>query len=262
MSFVYSELFPEEPVPAFINVFKNLLTSARLLRGNARACVIVEPIWAVPQIIALTFQSLYFVGLGCSPEQIGIITAVGMASQFVCALISGYITDRLGRRRTTIIFDLLGWTLALILFAVSRNIWGLLLAAVVNGGFRIATTAHSCVLIEDTPPEHRAHAYTWLQVASIAAGFFAPLGGLLVARLTIVPAERILLVVAGLSMVIMTTTRFRLLRETPISLRMMEVSKTQKLSELAKGYLRSLKRLGADKLLLSALILQIGRAHV
>ena len=241
---------------AFSNVFKNLAQSARSLQGNARVCVLYEPIWAIPQTIALAFQSLYFIALGCTAEQVGILTGAGMLSQFVCALFSGYITDRMGRRRTMAIFDTIGWAGALALFAVSRSFWGLLAASLLNGAFRISTTAWSCVFVEDTPPQDRGNAFTWLQTAGIAAGFFAPLGGMLVTALGIEPAERILLWCAVLGMVLMTILRTWNLKETDISRQMRQISREQSAGELLQGYVRSLRRLRADGLLLGALTIR------
>lgn len=206
--------------------------------------------------IALAFQSLYFRALGCSAEQVGILTAVSMLSQFVCALVSGFITDRLGRRRTMAIFDTIGWAGALALYAISHSFWALMAAAVVNGAFRISTTAWSCVFVEDTPPQNRAFAYTWLQAAGIAAGFFAPLGGMLVTARGIEPAERVLLWCAVGGMVLMTIVRTWNLKETEISRRMRQISQEQSLGMVMQGYLRSLRRLRAQGPLLGALLIR------
>lgn len=238
------------------NIWKNLVRSAKTLQGNAKVCVLCEPIWNIPMTMALAFQSLYFRALGCTAEQVGILTSVSMLSQFVCALVSGYITDRLGRRFTMAFFDTIGWVVSLAIYAVSHSFWALMAAAVVNGAFRISTTAWSCLFVEDTLPQNRAFAFTWLQAASIVAGFFAPLGGMLVTAWGIEPAERVLLWCAAGGMALMTIVRTWNLKETEISRLMRQASQEQSLGMVMQGYLRSLRRLRAEGSLLGTLVVR------
>ena len=128
------------------------------------------------------------VALGVTDKQIGLIASISMALQMFSSLLGGYVTDKLGRKRTSLIFDTLSWSIPTLIWAVAQNFYYFLVAAIINSLVRVVHTSWTCLLVEDTAPEDRVHAYTLLQVAGILAGFVAPLGGLLVKRFELVPA--------------------------------------------------------------------------
>jgi MFS family permease len=201
------------------------------IRGNARACLVMEPLWGIPFNLYIPYASVYMLALGCTDTQVGIVTSVGLAFQMLFSLFGGYITDKLGRRRTTLIFDLIGWTLPTVIWAVARNFNYFLAAAIVNAAFRIVYTSWTCLLVEDTKPERRVHVYTWIYVAGILAGFFSPIAGALVKRFTLVPAVRGLYGFAFLSMTTMFFLRNALTKETETGLRKREEVKHFRLKE-------------------------------
>ena len=208
------------------------------IRGNARACLLTEPLWGIPFNLYMPYASVYMLALGCSDTQVGIITSVGLVFQMFFSLVSGYITDKLGRRRTTLIFDLIGWSVPTLIWAVARNINYFLVAAIVNAIFRIVHTSWTCLLVEETRPSQRVHVYTWIYVAGILAGFFAPIAGALVKGLTLVPAVRVLYAFAFLSMTSMFFIRNALTRETETGLRKMEEARGSGLGETWGEYRR------------------------
>ncbi len=55
--------------------------------------------------------------LGVKDAQIGLIASMGMVMQILCSLLGGVITDKLGRRLTTLIFDLISWGGATLVWA-------------------------------------------------------------------------------------------------------------------------------------------------
>jgi len=88
-----------------------LVTTLKSLRGNPRAAVFTEPLWGIPYNLFIPYASVYMLALGVKDAQIGMITSFGLMVQTFFALISGAITDKLGRRLTTLLFDLLGWSI-------------------------------------------------------------------------------------------------------------------------------------------------------
>ena len=80
------------------------------LRGNERACLWTEPLWGIPYNLYVPFASVYMAALGLSAVEIGTVSTVFFASQMVWALLSGPLTDKLGRRLCTVIFDVLSWS--------------------------------------------------------------------------------------------------------------------------------------------------------
>jgi MFS family permease len=121
-------------------------------RGNARACLLAEPLWGIPFNLYSAYTSVYMLALGCTQTQVGLAATVSLACMVLLSLMGGYITDRLGRRRTTIIFDLVGWSIPTLLWAFAQGFPYFLAAAVVNSVYRIVHVSWSCLLVEDSPP--------------------------------------------------------------------------------------------------------------
>jgi DHA1 family tetracycline resistance protein-like MFS transporter len=214
---------------------RNILKS---FQGNARGCLIVEPLWGIPYNLFIPYASVYMMELGCTDTQIGIIASIGLFFQMFFSLISGHITDRVGRKRTTLIFDLIGWSIAVLIWAFAQNFYYFLLAAIINSSFRVVHTSWTCLLVEDTRPEERVHVYTWLQVAGLLAGFFAPLAGLLVKNYGLVPSMRGLYLYAFVSMTSMFIIRNRITAETRMGFLKMQSAKENNFMDTLKEYKR------------------------
>lgn len=74
-----------------------LLDTLCHLEGNAKPCLLLEPLWGIPYNLYLPFVSVYMAALGLSATEIGLVSTVFFASQMVWALLSGPLTDKLGR---------------------------------------------------------------------------------------------------------------------------------------------------------------------
>ncbi len=87
-----------------------LVQTFRELKGNPKWSICTEPLWFIPYSLFVPFQTLYMRKLGLSSVEIGTTVTVGFILQMFFALIGGVITDKMGRRKATVIFDTLGWT--------------------------------------------------------------------------------------------------------------------------------------------------------
>ena len=226
-------------------------------RGNTRTCLLVEPMWGIPFNLYSTYTSLYMLALGCTELQVGLIATVGLGIQVIFAFISGHVTDRLGRRRTSLVFDLLGWSIPTLLWAAAGGFSWFLAAAVVNASFRVVHTSWTCLLIEDSRPEQRVHVYAWIHVAGVLAGFFAPIAGILVARHSLVPTVRGLYLFAFVLMTSMFLLRNRFTRETAIGLVKMKESRNLRLGQSVAEHRRVLRELMASPQTLLAFFLLV-----
>lgn len=227
------------------------------IKGNARACIIVEPLWGIPYNLFITYASVYMVALGCNEKQIGLIASVSLVFQVIFSLISGYITDKLGRRRTSLIFDLISWSLPTLIWAIAQNFYYFLIAAIVNSAVRIVHTSWTCLFVEDTSPGDRVHVYSWMQVAGILSGFAAPLAGLLVNKFELVPAVRGLYFFAFVSMTVMFFLRNHLVHETDRGYIRMEESKNESFFDSLKDYKNATIQLFTKPYTLIAFLLSI-----
>jgi MFS transporter, DHA1 family, tetracycline resistance protein len=135
---------------------------------------------------------------------------------------------------------------------LAQNFTYFLIAAIINSIVRIVQTSWSCLLIEDTRPTRRVHVYTWIRVAGTLAGFFAPLAGILVGTLGLVPAVRRLYLFAFVMMTSMFLIRNRITKETEIGLRKMQESRSLDLRRILAEYRIALSLLiRSPKLLLA-----------
>lgn len=207
--------------------------------GNARAILVTEPIWAIPYNLVQTYASVYMLALGCTPVQVGLIGSAALGCQLVFSLVGGWITDRLGRRRTTLIFDLLSWSGAMLLWAFARGFAWFLAAAMVNSLVRIVMTSWTCLAIEDEAVGQRVHFFTWISVAGVAAGFVAPLSGLLVGRFGLVAVMRILYLSGFVVMTTMFFFRNGMLAETRMGVERMRESRTEHPRHELREHLRA-----------------------
>ncbi|MBE0698883.1 MAG: MFS transporter, partial [Anaerolineaceae bacterium] len=116
------------------------------LRGNQKSAVLTEPLWGIPFNLYAPYVSVYMLALGLKDVQIGLILSINLAVQLVSALLSGPITDKLGRRMTTMIFDFISWTIPAAIWAIAQDFRYFVVAALFNGVWRVTHTSWSCMV--------------------------------------------------------------------------------------------------------------------
>jgi DHA1 family tetracycline resistance protein-like MFS transporter len=166
------------------------------LKRNARGVVLTEPLWGIPYNLYAPYVSIYMLSLGLHDSQIGLIFSINMGLQVFWSLIGGAITDKLGRKRTTLIFDLITWSVPCLIWAAAQNFTYFVVAAVINSGWRVTHTSWTCTLVEDTQPELLIDVYTWIYIAGLLSAFFAPLAGLFIHAYNLIPTVRGLYILA------------------------------------------------------------------
>ena len=80
--------------------------------GNPRTLVLIEPLWGIPYNLIAPFATLYMYTQGITDVHIGLILSVTMVVQVLFSFFGGILTDKLGRKYTTMIGDFFGWSLA------------------------------------------------------------------------------------------------------------------------------------------------------
>ena len=183
-------------------------------KGNPRTLVLIEPLWGIPYNLISPFATLYMYTQGVTDVQIGLILSITMVLQVLFSFFGGILSDKLGRKFTTMMGDFFGWALACLVWAVSNNFWLFLVAALLNCFEQINQTAWYCLLIEDAHPKDLVGLYTWVNIGGLVAVFFAPLSGLLVSSYSIVPVVRVLYLLFALTMLVKTLITFRFCHET------------------------------------------------
>lgn len=169
-----------------------LIRSLLGLKGNPRTLVYLEPLWGIPYNLIAPFATLYMYAQGVNDTQIGLILSISAVVKVLFSLMGGVIADKLGRKTTTVLGDLLGWSIACLMWALSNNFWWFLAATLMNSFEQVNQTAWQCLLIEDVEDKEVVNIYTWVMIGGLVAVFFAPLSGIFISRFSLVPVVRVL----------------------------------------------------------------------
>jgi len=230
-------------------------------KGNPRTLILMEPLWGIPFNLIAPFATIYMYVQGVTDIQIGIILSITMIVQVIFSFFGGIITDKLGRKVSTMIGDFFGWTLACLVWAVSNNFWLFLIAVLFNSIEQINHTAWICLLIEDGDEKDMLGMYTWIHIGGLVAVFFAPLAGFLIQGFSLVPVIRVLYLLFAATMFIKVILTYRYCDETRQGkIRMTEtksVSIREMLSEYKELIPRILKNKGVMKVVFINVIFRI-----
>jgi MFS family permease len=211
-------------------------------KGNARGCVYPEPLNAIPVNLYAPYISVFMLALGVTDAQIGLTVSVSWAFQLVLAIFSGTITDKLGRRKATLIFDLVSYVIPALISAAAQNFWYFLGAAIFSSFIRIPQNSWMCLAVEDTEPDQLIDVFSWVYIAGLLSAFFAPIAGVMIKSLTLIPTMRILYIFAAVCFTLKAFITYRLTSETRQGLIRMQEMKGKSIFSGMGGYGKILKQ--------------------
>ena len=226
------------------------------LKGNAKPCILTEPLWGIPVNLYTPFIVLFMYGLGVGDIEIGIILSVGLASQVVFAFIGGVVTDKYGRRRTTFIAEFFAWSIPALLWALSQNFWWFIAAAIFNGARNITLVSFECLWVDEINDQSKINTvFNWMLICGLLSVFFAPIAGYFVQVHGVVPVMRVLYVFAFFSMSAKFTSLYILCKETDRGRERMEATKNTSLFRLLWGYKDVFVQISRSRDMIRALVL-------
>lgn len=213
---------------------------------NTRNSVIVEPLWALFSGVIVYFAPLYMRELGLSDLEMGLVNSTGLFFSFVFFLLAGPITNKYGRHPTTLIWDLLSWTVSMVLWALAQNFAWFLVAVLFNSAVRVTMVSWNLLTTEDAAEEQRVKIFALVTLLGSLGGFVSLAAGLLLDTFGVIPTMR---VTYGLGAVFMTTmfvVRYFLTTETENGRRVKEASRDRPLLRLVWDQVVSLRRAARD----------------
>ncbi|WP_408894895.1 MFS transporter [Paenibacillus taichungensis] len=206
------------------------------LPRNPRYSILLEPVWAIPGTIVLFYAPLYMKEAGLSDIEIGLINSVNLYFAFIFQLFAGSITNKLGRKRTTLIFDLIAWSVPMFIWAFSQNFWLFLIAYLLNATSKFVTVSFNCLIIEDVEEHKRSKVFAILNMIITGAGVLTPIAGVVIADFGIVPTLASIYFVGGILMTVMFFIRNRYTDETAVGKELMGMhSQTRVIQSLASS---------------------------
>jgi len=225
------------------------------LRGNPRACVYTEPLWGLSLNLCIPYASVYMLAIGLNDSQVGLVATIYMLSQVVFAFLSGPVTDKLGRRKATAIFDFIAWCVPCLIWWRAEGLWFFIVAALFNGTMQIPTNAWDCLLIEDAEKKQITGITSLVVAAAQLSVLFAPISAILFSRFTLVPAIRILYLNAFVVMTLKLILLYVFSRETKMGMIRLEESRGKSIFSLVAGYGGVLKIIGKSRGTIFALVI-------
>ncbi len=226
-------------------------------QGNPRTLVLIEPLWGIPYNLIAPFATLYMYTQGVTDVQIGLILSIAMVFQVFFSFFGGILTDKLGRKFTTMMGDFFGWAVACLVWSVSNNFWLFLAAAILNCFEQINQTAWYCLLIEDAHPKDLVNIYTWVSIGGLVAVFFAPLSGLFVSAYSVVPVVRVLYFLFSLTMITKMLITLKFCKETKQGQIRRAETKGVSVFQMLGEYRHLVPRLLKDKAVLKAVAVSV-----
>lgn len=206
------------------------------LKGNPKACIVTEPLWYIPYTLFSPFATLFMSNLGVTDTQIGYLLTAGMIVQVFAAFFGGIITDKLGRRMTTLITDTIAWSIPCFIWAFSQNFWWFLAASMLNGILQVSNISWSSLMVEDCEPSRLVYAFSWIQIAGVLSVFFAPVSYLLMERFDMVLVVRCLYLFSFASMTAKFVLLFLMSHETGQGVKRMEETRHIPVRKMIAGY--------------------------
>jgi MFS family permease len=213
-----------------------LFSSLLSFKGNVRGCVYPEPLNAIPVNLYTPYVSVYMIALGVMDDQIGLIVSISWIVQLIMALLSGVITDKFGRRLTTLVSDLICWTVPAIISAIAQNFWFFLSAAIFTSFYRVPQNSWMCLMVEDSDPDQLVDIFSWIYIAGLLSAFFAPLAGLMIKSYSFIPTMRILYLFAALCFTVKAFITYKLTSETRQGIIRMQATKETSIFASLGGY--------------------------
>ena len=212
----------------------------RSMPHNVRYILPLESIWAVFGGMLFFYTPVYMRALGLGDMQIGLVSTVGLFIGCLSTFFAAPLTNKYGRRWTLIIWDVLSWGPAMLLWGLSQNVWFFVAAVIFNSFGKVAYVAWICLLVEDSPPERRAGIFAALSTIISLSAVFTPIAALLFERYGLVPTMRVLFLVGGVCMMGAFLVRHHFVRETQPGLALMAVHKDHALMQGVMDFIREL----------------------
>lgn len=168
------------------------------------------------------YLSLYMKELGVTDKQLGYLISLSFICGTFFALIGGHLTDHLGRKKATLIFDTISWPFSLLIYFLSNSFIMFAIATIAGSAVKVVAVCWNMMIVEDSDNEQRVAAYNLVNVINISAGIIIPVTGIFVDAYGIVTSERLFLAISVISMTTMVFTRNPLFKETSTGQQILE----------------------------------------
>jgi len=216
------------------------------LPANTRNCLMVEPLWALFGGVVFYFAPLYMADLGLTDIEMGIVNSVGLFASFVFFTLAGPVTNKYGRRRTSLVFDILSWSVSMVIWTFAQNFVWFVVAVIFNSAVRVVTVSWNLLLTEDAPQDRVVKVYAIVNIIGSMGGFVTLAAGLLLDHFGVIPVMRWTYGLGAVFMTAMFFLRNALCTETANGRILMEQNRNVSLWNLIFSQLRNFRTASRD----------------
>ena len=217
------------------------------LQGNAKVIVLTEGVSGIFLQWFNTYLPLYMLALGVSKVQVGFLASALIAMRTLSTLLGAYAADRLGRKRTLVLFDILCWGIPLFLFTIAQNPWYFLVGQLLNGLVYVVLPSFECLFVEDVPRARRTAVFGSLSFLFAAASLLTPVAGWLVAVLGMETGGRVIMAGSLIAILAAAAVRQFTLRETTMGVLRMDATANLGIGALFQEYRATLAQMVGNK---------------
>lgn len=235
-------------------IINSFVKSFRTVPQNAKINIYLLPLWGVPFNLINSYASLYMINQGISSEQVGMINSTSLIVNTIIAFFAGYVVNRLGRKYSVGILDMVGWALPMFIYSFATSYIHFFIAALINCITVINGIANQCYFIEDVELKDRITVFNSCSLFINLCGFVVPISGYIISQLGLITAMRRLYFFAGVIMIIAAIFKLIFLKETTVG-KMMKNQKFQ--GNLFASFKRSLLYIFNHRILIVLLAINI-----
>lgn len=196
-----------------------------MFTGNARTILIAEPLYTIATNPVYYFLPIYMQASGLNSASMGSLNSLRTFLALAFLLFGSLVVNRLGRRRSMLVLDLLGWAAALLVWHISRSFWMFALAYALNSLYHVQIIAFNCITTEDSPPSNRSQIFSAIFLVRMFGGVSITIFSLWATGYGYAEAVRSLCLWAGLAFIPFVLIRHRFLHETRVGMVLMKESK-------------------------------------
>jgi DHA1 family multidrug resistance protein-like MFS transporter len=191
-------------------VLAKLKNEFSFIRGNILINTVTLAIILVTAAIPYTYYPKYIEGLGGNPYIVGIIGFASYATLALVQIPGGYLADKHGRRRLTVIMTFL-ISITYFLFSVAPNWQFFMTATILQNLFMVYQPALQALVADSTPPEKRGLGFSIINLLHYISVPSPIIAGVLAVQFGLIPGMRIgyLIVSAAFLAVAILRTRFK-----------------------------------------------------
>lgn len=185
-----------------------------LMKGNVLVLTVSRILWSMGDALVFPYLSLYILALGGDKPTIGWVSAMGSLAACLLYPIGGYIADKAGRAKFVGISTLL-YASSFLIFAFSPDWRWVALAFTYQNVVLFYMPALNAIMADSIPPGARGKLYALTIAIPNAVRIFTPyIGGLLIDRMTLLPAMRLGYMISFTVGLFVAFLRMRYLKET------------------------------------------------